>query len=105
MKRLPFLSIFLTAAALFFSASASCSRHKATSGVIHFHGEVVEGSCSVAPISDVISVSCFRSGAMRTQNITRTRIASSTLPQEISSVTESDINQHPELHMLIVNYI
>ncbi|HFZ8995704.1 TPA: hypothetical protein ACIPUI_002863 [Citrobacter freundii] len=105
MKKLPFLYALVAGASLYFSTGTAFAYSKATSGVIHFHGQVVEGACNVLTQPAELTVSCLRSGVRKTQSMTLDDVDRVALSQDIVTITKHEVDRHPELYLLVVNYI
>ncbi|MBW5406085.1 type 1 fimbrial protein [Morganella morganii] len=109
MKKLQF---FIAAAGLLMSsfAPATESKGRSVSGVIIFHGAIVEGPCTMAFQTNDISSSCYRSGMKKerltTRTITRnTRSVSDLIPASMGEAKLHWLDDSKRLAMVVVSYL
>lgn len=109
MKKLQF---FIAAAGLLISsfAAATESKGQSASGVIIFHGAIVEGPCAMDFQTNDISSRCYRSGMkkerLNTQTITRsTRSVSDLIPANMGEAKLHWIDDSKLIAMVIVSYL
>ena len=109
MKKLQF---FITAAGLLMSsfAVAAESKGQSASGVIIFHGAIVEGPCTMDFQTNDIRSRCYRSGMkkerLNTQTITRdTRSVSDLIPANMGDAKLHWLDDSKQLAMVVVSYL
>ncbi|RUT65258.1 hypothetical protein CKG00_01740 [Morganella morganii] len=109
MKKLQF---FIAAAGLLMSsvAPATESKTRSVSGVITFHGAIVEGPCAMDFKTNDISSRCYRSGMKKerltTRTITRnTRSVSDLIPANMGEAKLHWIDNNKQLAMVVVSYL
>ncbi|EGT3624305.1 hypothetical protein OA40_16820 [Morganella morganii] len=109
MKKLQF---FIAAAGLLMSSvtAAAESESRSVSGVITFHGAIVEGPCTMDFNINDISSRCYRSGMkkeqLNTQTITRnTRSVSDLIPANMGEAKLHWLDSRKQLAMVVVSYL
>jgi len=91
--------------AISFTALAESQRNTATGGVIHFHGQIVEGGCQVDPSVRNVSVSCYRRGTNHQDKISVLALArGETQHFEDASLNLKWVNQQKTLAVISVQY-
>lgn len=96
-------AICLALAALTLS-SPLLAQTRATSGKIHFIGQVVEGGCNVLPQAQIMQVSCYRDGKHQVQRVAMPAIGSAPFMQHYGTVSQKTVSGYPELREVTVNY-
>lgn len=109
MKKLQF---FIVAAGLLMSsiAPATESKNRSVSGVITFHGAIVEGPCTMNFQTNDISSRCYRSGMKKERQVTRTitrnsRSVSDLIPANMGEAKLHWIDDSKQLAMVVVSYL
>lgn len=106
------LQFFIAAAGLLMGSvtTAAESESRSVSGVITFHGAIVEGPCTMDFKTNDISSRCYRSGMknerQNTQTITRDTLSVSDLiPANMGEAKLHWLDSRKQLAMVVVSYL
>lgn len=90
--------------ALYIEAQAS-TQPPATGGIIHFHGQIVEGGCMADPAGHNVKLSCYRDGARSENSIPVRTLARGEQQQfEDATLNMEWVNEQKTLAVISIQY-
>ncbi|WP_333501581.1 hypothetical protein [Kluyvera genomosp. 2] len=94
----------LALAGLTFAGSAQAEKG-ASSGRIHFVGQIVEGGCGVTAAREGLEIACYRSGEHRVQQVALTASADTPLMRSVGTVSHRTLPGDPQLQEVVIQYL
>ena len=78
--------------------------HNASSGVIHFVGQIVEEGCGTQLQRTQVQISCYRNGATPVQHVALNASGNPLAMQKLGTIAQRSIPGHPELREMTITY-
>lgn len=95
--------VCLLAIGMIFATTAQ-AQSRASTGTIHFVGQIVEGGCGAEVQRAQVEISCFRDGVNHFQRVALNSSDDVHSMRHIGKITQRSLAGHPELQEMTISY-